>query len=223
VQLGLLAAVAALLLGDGAFAWWQSARLGRNAEAVRVLLDQAEDALHAGDADRAEVALQAADKRAAEGGAGRLAGRMQGLQRDLELLRELDEVDLFRWTREEDKLPEAAAVAARFREVLGRFGMSPDVGGPPRHRRGRTARRCGSAWWQPWTGCWGQRRAPRCGRHFGRWTRRPTATPWHNRRRIFAAAAEAMRRILVENPRRQHGRRHGHVNQGGTRRRGDRL
>jgi hypothetical protein len=70
VQLGLVAAVATLLLGVGAFAWWHSARLGRNAEAVSTLLEQAENALRAGDADRAEVALQAAGKRAAEGGTG---------------------------------------------------------------------------------------------------------------------------------------------------------
>jgi tetratricopeptide (TPR) repeat protein len=130
VQLGLVAAVATLLLSVGAFAWWQSAWLGRNAEAVSALLDQAEEALRGGDADRAEVALLAAGKRAAEGGASRLAGRMQGLKRDLELLRALDEVDRFRWTPDESKLPEPAVVAARFREVLERFGMGPDAGGP---------------------------------------------------------------------------------------------
>jgi hypothetical protein len=111
------------------FAWWHSARLGRNAEAISALLDQGEDALRGGDADRAEVVLQAASKRASEGGAGRLAGRMEGLQRDLELLRKLDEVDRFRWTPEETKLPEPAVVAAQFREVLERFGMSPDAEG----------------------------------------------------------------------------------------------
>jgi RNA polymerase sigma factor (TIGR02999 family) len=39
-----------------------------------------------------------------------------------------------------------------------------------------------------------------------------TSTPepaWDNRRHFFAAAAEAMRRILVENARRKHRRKHG--------------
>jgi Flp pilus assembly protein TadD len=141
VQLGLLAAVAALLLGVGAFAWWQSARLGRNAEAVSALLDQCEGALRAGDPDRAEVVLGAARKRASEGGAGRLAERMEGLGRDLDLLRALDEVDRFRWTPEGTYLPGAAVVAARFREAVGQFGMSPDAEGAA----GAAARADGSA------------------------------------------------------------------------------
>jgi Flp pilus assembly protein TadD len=113
----------------GAFAFWQSARLGRNAEAVSALLDQAEDSLRGGDAERAEVALQAARKRTAEGGTRQLAERMEGLQRDLDLLRALDEVDRFRWTMVEYKYPEPAVVAARFHEALGQFGMSPDAEG----------------------------------------------------------------------------------------------
>src|SRR5262245_18191679 len=45
------------------------ARLGRNAEAVAALLGQAEAALRAPDAAKAQVALDAARKRSAEGGA----------------------------------------------------------------------------------------------------------------------------------------------------------
>jgi hypothetical protein len=129
MQVGLVAAAAAVLLGGGALAWWHSERLGRNAEAVRALLGQCADALRGGDAERAAVTLEAAQKRAAEGGAGRLAGRLDGLGRDLELLRELDAVDRFRWTPVENKFPDAAAVAGRYRTALGRFGMDPDAGG----------------------------------------------------------------------------------------------
>ena len=35
------------------------------------------------------------------------------------------------------------------------------------------------------------------------------APQWHNRRHFFAAAAEAMRRILIENARRKRSRKHG--------------
>ena len=94
VQLALAAAVMGLVLGGGSFAWWQTeqanlrretdlrrqladeqraaadtARLARNAEAVSGLLAQAEEALRADDAAKAAVALEAARKRSAEGGA----------------------------------------------------------------------------------------------------------------------------------------------------------
>ena len=39
--------------------------------------------------------------------------------------------------------------------------------------------------------------------------RRDCSPPWQNRRHFYAAAAEAMRRILVENARRKHSVRHG--------------
>ena len=76
VQLALAAAVVALVLGGGAFSWWSNVqaqagreRQGRNAEAVAGLLDQCEAALRGGDTARAAVTLEAAQKRAAEGGA----------------------------------------------------------------------------------------------------------------------------------------------------------
>src|SRR5262249_11556503 len=66
VQLALAAAVVALLLGGGAFAFWRNAqaqtareRDARNAEAVAALLNQCEEALRAGDAAKAQVALDA--------------------------------------------------------------------------------------------------------------------------------------------------------------------
>jgi serine/threonine-protein kinase len=64
VQAALVAAVVALLVGGGAFAWWRDAqaqagreRDARNGEAVAALLGQAEEALKAGDAAKAKVAL----------------------------------------------------------------------------------------------------------------------------------------------------------------------
>src|SRR5262249_27554662 len=69
VQLAVVAALLALLIGGGVFAWWRHQRDARNAEAVAALLGQAEEALKAGDTAKAAVALDAAKKRSAEGGA----------------------------------------------------------------------------------------------------------------------------------------------------------
>src|SRR5262249_11855855 len=101
-------------------------RLGRNAQAVAGLLDQALEALRAGDAARAEVLLQAAGKRADEGGADGSSGRLERLRTDLAVLKALEEVDRFRWTPTETQFPDPAAVAARYREALAPFGLSPE-------------------------------------------------------------------------------------------------
>jgi serine/threonine-protein kinase len=93
VQLALAAAVVALLVGGGAFAFWRNEqaqfvrqREARNAEAVAALLKQCEEALRAGDAAKAAVALDAAKKRSAEGGAEMEAQRLGRLVADLALL-----------------------------------------------------------------------------------------------------------------------------------------
>jgi serine/threonine protein kinase/Flp pilus assembly protein TadD len=134
VQLALAAAVVALLVGGGAFAWWRNdlAQVGRerearNAEAVAALLGQAEEALKAGDAAKAQVALEAARKRSAEGGAEKEAERLGRLGADLALLRDLDAVDQFRWTWSENQFPNPAVVAARTREALRWFGADPEA------------------------------------------------------------------------------------------------
>ena len=102
-------------------------RLRRNAEAVATLLHQSEEALRAGDAAKAAVTLEAAQKRSAEGGVEDLALRSEQLGADLSVLTDLDAVDRFRWTPLESKLPDAASVATRYREALGRFGADPDA------------------------------------------------------------------------------------------------
>jgi tetratricopeptide (TPR) repeat protein len=134
VQLALAAAVVALLLGGGAFAWWRNAqaqagreRDARNAEAVAALLGQAEEALKAGDAAKAQVALDAAKQRSAEGGADEEKERLVRLDADLALLRDLDAIDQFRWTWSENQFPDHAVVAKRTREALRRFGADPNA------------------------------------------------------------------------------------------------
>jgi tetratricopeptide (TPR) repeat protein len=133
VQLALAAALVALLVGGGAFAFWRNQqaqvvrqREVRNAEAVAALLSHAEEALKAGDAAKAAVALEAAKKRSDEGGAAEQAERLEGLDADLAILRDLDAVDQFRWTVADGNLPNAAAVARRTREALTLFGVDPE-------------------------------------------------------------------------------------------------
>jgi serine/threonine protein kinase/Flp pilus assembly protein TadD len=145
-RLAVAMALGLLLLGAGAFAWHadrqatqrrveaegrerdERARLGRNAEAVLALLDQCEAALRADQADRAAVALEAAERRAAEGGAEELAGRLARCRADVGLLRELDDIDTFRWTTTAGRLPAKSAWAARWRAALAAFGVTPDEG-----------------------------------------------------------------------------------------------
>src|SRR5205085_10241971 len=109
VQLALAAALFGLIVGGGAFGVWRNQqaqagreRDGRNAEAVAALLGQCEEALRANEAAKAAVALEAAKKRAAEGGAEGQAERLRRLDADLALLRDLDAVDQFRWTMVEN-------------------------------------------------------------------------------------------------------------------------
>jgi tetratricopeptide (TPR) repeat protein len=134
VQLALAAALVALLMGGGAFAWWRNAlaqagreRDARNAEAVAALLNQCQEALKASDAAKAQVALEAARKRSAEGGAEKEAERLGQLAADWALLRDLDTIDQFRWTWSENHFPDLAVVATRTREALARFGADPEA------------------------------------------------------------------------------------------------
>jgi tetratricopeptide (TPR) repeat protein len=138
VQLALGAALGVLLLGVGVVAWARRAevvrqerdereRRVRNAEAVAASLDQSEAALRAEDSGKAAVTFGAAEKRAAEGGAEDLAGRLDGLRADLVLLRDLEVLDQFRWTPVGNRIPDAKELAARYRTALGRFAADPEV------------------------------------------------------------------------------------------------
>ncbi len=152
LQLAMAGMAAVLVLGGVSVAWWQAeqtgvrreadlrrqlqdeqrasadaARLARNAEAVASLLGQAEESLKANDAAKAAVVLDAATKRSAEGGAEQDGDRLKRLAADLALLRDLDAVDQFRWTVEENKFQDPAKVATRTREALTRFGADPDT------------------------------------------------------------------------------------------------
>jgi tetratricopeptide (TPR) repeat protein len=122
---------AVLLVVAGIFGWMardRAGRRGRNAEAVAALLGQCEDAQRADRADRAAIALEAAERRAAEGGAEELAGRLARCRDDLRLLHALDAIDTFRWTWAGGAFPGPGGVVPRWRAALADYGVMPDEG-----------------------------------------------------------------------------------------------
>jgi tetratricopeptide (TPR) repeat protein len=116
-------------LEDAGRAAAERGRLGRNAVAVAALLDKAEEGLRAGNPGQAGLALDAADRQAAEGGADHLADRRGRLRADRDVLRAVEQADRFRWTPDGQSLPDPAKVAARYRAALGVFGADPDAAG----------------------------------------------------------------------------------------------
>ena len=127
VTLGLLA------VGGGALAWQaerqraeERHRRGRTAEAVAALLGSADGALRGARPDEAAVALEAAERRGADGGAEDLAERVAALRADLTLLRELNAIDTFRWMSADGRAPEPTAVAVRWRGALAAYGLTTD-------------------------------------------------------------------------------------------------
>jgi serine/threonine protein kinase/Flp pilus assembly protein TadD len=145
LQLALTSMIVLLLVGAAAFAWYldhqaaekrveaerrdadERARLGRNAEAVGVLLDQCEQALRAERADRAAIALEAALRRSADGGAEEHADRLARCRDDQALLRELDAIDTYRLTLLAGRFPSDAAAAGRWRTAFTAYGVKPEV------------------------------------------------------------------------------------------------
>jgi eukaryotic-like serine/threonine-protein kinase len=122
---------AMLLVVAGSFGWMardRAAQRGRNAEAVTALLDQCEAALRADRADRAAIALEAAERRAADGGAEGLGGRLAHYRADLDLLRELDKIDSDRWKTATRKSLDRKDPVARWRAALAAYGVTPDEG-----------------------------------------------------------------------------------------------
>ena len=135
VQLGLAAAVGVILLGTGAVGWWwdrtttarrvdaenreraDEARKDRQRAAAADQVVQTEEALRAGDAARAGIALGAAESQVADADAdaGDLAGRLVRCRVELTLLRKLGASDRFRWTPVVSPRPDRTGVAERYR------------------------------------------------------------------------------------------------------------
>jgi tetratricopeptide (TPR) repeat protein len=118
-----------LLVLAGSFGWMASdraAQRGRNAEAVAALLGQCEDALRDERADQAALALDAARRRAADGGAEEHADRVARCQADLTLLRELDAIDAIGWTWIGGSFPGGRAMVTRLPAPLAAFGVTAE-------------------------------------------------------------------------------------------------
>jgi tetratricopeptide (TPR) repeat protein len=142
-HLALATALGVLLLGAGAFAWYSDhhaaqrrTRLELNAGAVAALLDQCEEALQANRVDRAAIALEAAEQRAADGGTDNLAGRLHRCRADLELLRALHAINTFRWTWDRGDDPGSKLMTDRWATALAEYGVTQDAS-----RAGEAARR----------------------------------------------------------------------------------
>ena len=143
VQLALAGAVGLLLLGGGAFAWWQDKqatarqteaanrardereRRDRNGDALAALVGQCEKVLTAGDEEAAGAALVEIVRRLPEGGGEALAGRIAHCRTDLALLAELNQIDKFAWTPVDNQFPNPLIVTAKRRELFARFGIEP--------------------------------------------------------------------------------------------------
>src|SRR5688572_1231506 len=122
---------AMLLAALGSFGWMaldRASRRGRNAEAVAALIERCEEALRSDRADAAALALEAAERRAADGGAEELAGRLARCGNDLALLRELDAIDTYTWTWAEGRFPGGKGGTVRWPAALAAHGVTPDRG-----------------------------------------------------------------------------------------------
>ena len=138
---GLVVAVIASGVGVG---WWadrqaterrseaaerervESERTGRNTEAVAALLGQCEEAIRNGDAAKADVALEAAEKRTADGGTDTLTDRLSRCRADLDMLRVVEAAERFEWTSVDGDFPTWEQLAVRYREAFVGFGLDPE-------------------------------------------------------------------------------------------------
>ena len=148
---GAVVVIAALIVGA---AWWQDyqagkrtaetlqrqieeerrtaderARLSRNGEAVATLLARCEDALRADDAEKAGLAFLAAEKQITEGGTEHLVDRLARCRADFSMLRDLNRIDVKRWTPVGGKIPGAAPLRDDLASAFARFGG--EVGSTP--------------------------------------------------------------------------------------------
>jgi tetratricopeptide (TPR) repeat protein len=146
-----------LVGGGGAYFWWQGRKIATartelqrvtaETEAVRAevegrrateqarqmqrfltigeQLERFEEALRTNDAAAAASRLAEMERLAAGGGAG--PADIARCRAELDLLRELDEIDTLRWTATDGRPPDPAALAARLAAALNRFGINPEV------------------------------------------------------------------------------------------------
>jgi tetratricopeptide (TPR) repeat protein len=145
VTSAIVAVTGLLILSAIGAAWWRqtenlrqqlaeekragelSARLASNGGAAAASVKECEQGLRAGRADLAAPALADADRRMLEGGADELRERVERCRADLAILRALTQIDTFRWTPDENTLPERREVAEQWRAAFEKFGVVPGV------------------------------------------------------------------------------------------------
>jgi len=99
-------------------------RAVRNVEAIGSLLDEVNAALKADDAEKAAIPFALAEKRAAEGNAEAVAGRIVRAREDLAMLRMLDTADDKLWTAEDYKT-KATRSAIAWEAAFKSYGIDP--------------------------------------------------------------------------------------------------
>jgi predicted ribosomally synthesized peptide with SipW-like signal peptide len=137
VQSALAGALGLLLAVGGAFAWWQDRQTAerratweRNGDAAAALIGQCEEALRADEAGKAGLALEQAERRAAEGGADHLADRLARCRADLEMLRDLDRINELAWSVVGGNYLGRQKAADDLPAAFARFGIAPGVTPP---------------------------------------------------------------------------------------------
>jgi tetratricopeptide (TPR) repeat protein len=105
----------------------RQARLDKDEAATENLLKQCEDALKVDHMAEAALALVAAERRAADGGAEALADRLAKCRADMAVLRELNATNNYRWAWTYDEFggtpPDNEGVKARLRTALAGYGI----------------------------------------------------------------------------------------------------
>ena len=132
--IGAAVAAAVLPLAAWLFAAWQTseqqkaqaavAERGRNAGKIEREVERCEQAIRGGDAAVAAGSLGEVDRLWADGGGEPLTGRAARCRADLVLLRDLDQLDDFRWTPlDGERFPTPDEQAARWTQLFATHGL----------------------------------------------------------------------------------------------------
>jgi tetratricopeptide (TPR) repeat protein len=119
----------------------EQARAVRNAEAVAHFLERCEAALRADDLPQARLALEAAARRASEGGADRQADRLDRCRADVELLARLNDIDERIWTprRNAGRFATDGGLTGEWAAAFAAWGLVPGTTPPAEAARRLTA------------------------------------------------------------------------------------
>jgi Flp pilus assembly protein TadD len=130
VQVALVVAVALLLLGGVAFAWWQErlagerrAETARNSQQVEALLDRCETAIQEDDTAGARFAVGQAEKRADNLGAEQRPERLARCRSAVDVLTDLDRIDDLQWGTEEGIYQGRARAVREWPGTFARIGV----------------------------------------------------------------------------------------------------